>query len=293
MKILIAVCLCFVMWSGSVFSQNDTTSITFTGDMMLGRGVKKEIQKRGRAVFFKNYEKYFHSSDIGIVNFECAIYSQNPPIKKQYNFDCDRENLVYLKKIGVSHLNLANNHSIDFGSCGLKETIEQSSWYSLSPIGYGVDSSQLFCPTIIQNKGNTIAIFTSVLLKLEKYRDSDCLVFVNQDIKYELPIEIKKFKNKNPDAVIVILLHWGKEEESKPSLAQQFYAHALIDNGADVIVGCGSHTLQEYQTYKAKRIYYSLGDFIFDRIKDQGGVLNVKIIDNKIIDFKLTNCFSE
>lgn len=288
-KVLVVACICLCWCSGFVSAQSDTTSLTFTGDAMLGRGIAKEIHTKGRANFFNTYKRYFENSDVGIVNFECSIASPYPPIKKRFNFACEREDLEYMRKIGITHLNLANNHSIDFGSCGLKETIDQITQHDLSSIGVGVDSSQLFSPTLIYDKGNSIALFASVLLNIEKYADTNCPVFIYHDKRYTLHNAIREFKFNNPDAVIIILLHWGIEERAEPSVAQEVYARRLIDSGADMIIGCGSHTLQKVQTYKDKNIYYSLGDFIFDRFKDQGGVLTIKVQKSRIIDAKLTD----
>lgn len=290
MKLRIVASFVFIVSCGILFSQNDTTRITFTGDVMLGRGIQKEIQRVGRKDFFRKYNKYFDESDIGIINFECAIHSNSSSVSKRYNFECEADNLDYLKKIGITHLNLANNHSIDFGSCGLKETFKQIKHHNLSPIGFGLDSSRLFSPEIIENKGNKIAVFATILLDLEQYSDTNCRVFINQDIHSILPKKVKEFKSQNPNVLVIILLHWGIEEKAKPSKTQEMYARLLIDYGADLIVGCGSHTLQEYQTYKNKKIYYSLGDFIFDRAQDQGATLHITITNNQIINFKLSDC---
>jgi poly-gamma-glutamate capsule biosynthesis protein CapA/YwtB (metallophosphatase superfamily) len=42
------------------------------------------------------------------------------------------------------------------------------------------------------------------------------------------------------------------------------YAHAMIDAGADVVVGSGPHLLRGIEIYKGKIIFYSLGNFIFE-----------------------------
>lgn len=272
-----------------MYAQSDTTTLTFTGDTMLGRGVAREIQTKGSAIFFNGYKQYFENADFGIINFECAITSSYPPVNKRFNFACERENLEYMRKIGITHLNLANNHSIDYGSCGLKETIDQITQHDLLPIGVAAESGQLFLPTLIYDKGNAVALFASLLLNIEKYADTNCQVFINHDKLYTLHKVVREFKLNNPYTAIIVLLHWGREEQVKPSVAQEVYARRLIDNGADMIIGCGSHTLQEVQIYKNRSIYYSLGDFIFDRFNDQGGVLTIKVQKNRIIDARLTD----
>ena len=62
---------------------------------------------------------------------------------------------------------------------------------------------------------------------------------------------------------IVMLLHWGGRVEGGmyPDFDQPKIARQLIDAGADLIIGHHSHTLQPYEIYKGKYIYYSLGNF--------------------------------
>lgn len=281
----------YLFCSHKLISQLDTTTIAFTGDVMLARGIEKNIESIGRNSYFDKFKKYFVNTDFGIVNFECSINHNFKSVNKKYNFNCKSENLIHLKKIGITHLNLANNHSFDFGSCGLLETINETIQNKLIPIGYSKDSSNLYSPEIIENKGNKIALFSAVVLKLENYLDSNCCVLLNQDLYYKLHHKINEYKKHHPKDLVIVLLHWGEEEVANPSKSQIKYAQMLVDNGADLIVGCGSHTLQEFQDYKNKRIYFSLGDFIFDRKRDQGGMLQIKLVHNKIVDYNLINCF--
>jgi poly-gamma-glutamate synthesis protein (capsule biosynthesis protein) len=61
------------------------------------------------------------------------------------------------------------------------------------------------------------------------------------------------------------LPHWGAEYGLKSNKRQQDFAHALIDSGADLIVGSHPHVVQEIEPYNGKYIFYSLGNFIFDQ----------------------------
>ncbi len=59
--------------------------------------------------------------------------------------------------------------------------------------------------------------------------------------------------------------HWGVEYDSSPNPRQKEIGRALVDAGADIIVGHHSHTLQPVEIYKGKVIFYSLGNFVFDQ----------------------------
>ena len=64
--------------------------------------------------------------------------------------------------------------------------------------------------------------------------------------------------------VVIPFLHWGEQFESKPTEGQRRLARALLDAGANAVVGSHPHVVQGAETYKGRPIIYSLGDFIFD-----------------------------
>jgi poly-gamma-glutamate synthesis protein (capsule biosynthesis protein) len=63
----------------------------------------------------------------------------------------------------------------------------------------------------------------------------------------------------------MVYAHWGLEYSKTPGEDLKETAHALIDQGADLIIGSHPHVIQEKEIYRGKRIYYSLGNFIFDQ----------------------------
>jgi poly-gamma-glutamate synthesis protein (capsule biosynthesis protein) len=68
----------------------------------------------------------------------------------------------------------------------------------------------------------------------------------------------------NPDALIILCLHWGVEAMYAPTKRQQSLAKMLIDCGADVIFGTHPHRIQGVEIYNDRPIFYSLGNFQFD-----------------------------
>src|SRR5699024_5031751 len=58
-------------------------------------------------------------------------------------------------------------------------------------------------------------------------------------------------------------LHWGAEKENYPDDTQKALARTAIDEGADLVLGHHPHVLQGIETYKGKKIVYSLGNFCF------------------------------
>jgi poly-gamma-glutamate synthesis protein (capsule biosynthesis protein) len=67
------------------------------------------------------------------------------------------------------------------------------------------------------------------------------------------------------DVFVVVFLHWGNEYETLHTKSQEDFAHFFIDSGVDLVVGAHPHVVQDVETYNGKRIYYSLGNFVFDQ----------------------------
>ena len=63
--------------------------------------------------------------------------------------------------------------------------------------------------------------------------------------------------------IVSIHTHEGGRERYAPAQFLTTFARAMIDAGADVLVGHGPHVLRGIEIYKGKPIFYSLGDFIF------------------------------
>jgi poly-gamma-glutamate synthesis protein (capsule biosynthesis protein) len=78
-------------------------------------------------------------------------------------------------------------------------------------------------------------------------------------------MRVNRLRKSDPKAVIIVSLHWGGEHTLQPVPRQRLEAHQLIDAGADVLVCHHTHTLQTVEDYRGHKIYYSIGNFIFDQ----------------------------
>ncbi len=104
----------------------------------------------------------------------------------------------------------------------------------------------------------------------------DATVFLNWFKEKKVITDIKKYKSQVDN--IILCLHWGGKCEGGyyPDWKQPEIAHKLIDAGADIIVGGHSHTLQPFEKYKEKFIYYSLGNFCFSDIISDGKLIEIE-----------------
>ena len=261
--------------------RNESLTITFAGDLMLDRGTRKVIEAKGPDFLFENLNNITTSSDYFVANLECVVCdSKLIPINKKYTFRSNREWLLSLYNHNITHLTLANNHSLDFGKEGINQTITNLNRIGIKPIGYCKNSNTTCQPVLIEKNGNNMAIFSSCFLK-QSYSNFS---FDNASVLSE---KIKIFKGLHPKTIIIVCLHWGIEKELKPTSIQVKEAHLLINSGADMIIGHHPHVVQSIETYHGKYIFYSIGNFIFDNTLSQAILTNLTLTKGRIDKIKI------
>ena len=252
----------------SATSRTSATSILFTGDILLDRGVRKVIEHHGiDYLFTRQMDSLFRASQVVVGNLECPATSIKAPVQKRFIFRGEPEWLYALKKHGFTHLNLANNHSIDQGRKGLTDTKENILKAKLEPVGMGKNLQEAAQPTLLTSHPRKVWLIASLGMALENFAylpDRPC---VNTERTQEIITRIRDIKQKDPQAVVIVSIHWGGEHTLKPVPSQRLDAHRLINAGADALICHHTHTLQTIERYKGRDIYYSIGNFIFDQQK--------------------------
>ncbi len=244
-----------------------TVRICFTGDVLLDRGVRTQIERNGIDSILSGAKSIFEKADFTVVNLECPAVDDSTPVNKKYIFRADPEWLSNLKAAGVTHCNLANNHSYDQGREALTETYRNLISTGLVPLGYGENHALSCQPVVIEKDGIECAIFTSVTLPLENWMFLPEQPSLCQAGAEELAESIRNYKNSHPKSFIVVFLHWGDEFHQFPHSGQMAEAETLVASGADLIVGHHPHVVQSIQYIDGKPVFYSLGNFVFDQSK--------------------------
>ena len=217
----------------------------FVGDVMPG-------SRRVAEPWPDSSADWFGSADLVIGNLECPIVSDRP---RDVNKDkiplwSTAENVGILQHFGFTHLNLNNNHTFDLYEEGLKETTHHLRDTGIEP--FGIDWGGLSQATTIERDGIKIGLITANWVERQFTRS------LSRDLR-ELDIPgIRKSAD-----VLVCSIHWGDDHNIFVNRDQQETAHALIDQGVDLVIGHHPHVSQGYEIYKGKYIFYSLGNFIF------------------------------
>ena len=249
-------------------ARGDTLTVTITGDILLDRGVRNIIRHYGtESLFTASTDSGLLSSDIVVGNLECPATTGRQPMFKRFVFPGEPEWLDVLRRHGYTHLNLANNHSIDLGRAGLTDTKANIERSGMTPIGAGNRMEEAAREVLLDSTPRRVYMLASLRLALENYvylPDRPC---VSQEPFDSLLCRIATLRQRDPHCYIIVSLHWGAEHVLTPYPRQRDEARRIIDAGADCMVCHHSHTLQTIETYRGRCIYYSIGNFIFDQQK--------------------------
>lgn len=253
----------------SVSAQSaDTLTVVLTGDILLDRGVRQVINRHGVDHLFSNgIDSVFREAQIVVGNLECPATKIEAPVFKQFIFRAEPEWLDTLRLHGFTHLNLANNHSIDQGREGLIDTKQNIEKAGMTPIGAGQNMTEASQPVLLASEPRNVWLIPSLRLALENYAylsDKPC---VSQEPMDSLLERVFRLRQADSTAVIIVSIHWGGEHTLQPVSRQRHEAHQLIHAGADILVCHHTHTLQTIEDFQSHSIYYSIGNFIFDQQK--------------------------
>lgn len=245
----------------------DTVRMVFTGDILLDRGVRRVVERRGGmdAVFSHSIDSLLAAAQVVVGNLECPATHVHAPAMKRFVFRGEPGWLPALRRHGFTHLNLANNHSVDQGRGGLLSTLAEVRRAGMTPVGAGATMSEAAAPVLLCSSPRPVWLMASNRLALENFALLPHRASVSQEPLDSLCRRIRRLKKSDSTAIVVVSLHWGQEHALRPVTMQRMEAHALVDAGADLLVCHHPHTLQTIEHYRDSHIYYSIGNFIFDQ----------------------------
>lgn len=229
-----------------------TVTITATGDCALGAlqyheyggSFHKYYDSYGEAYFFQNFKEIFESDDLTLINLECVFTTAEDRVEKKFNIKGPLEYNGILSSSSIEAVSMGNNHTEDYGP---ESTVDTKNALDAVNILYAIDDTIAYFTT---EEGIVVAMVSANITGEGNARDQYLLNGVEEA------------RNQGADLVIACC-HWGIEKDNYPNDYQKNLGHALIDKGADLVVGNHPHVLQGAEVYNGKIILYSLGNFSF------------------------------
>lgn len=238
-------------------------NLSFVGDVMFANKVDDLLKQHGYDYPFKYIRSYLEKADIAVANLETPVTTRGTPEEKTYAYRSSPLALPELKKAGVDLVNLANNHSMDYGVEGLLDTLDHLDATGISRVGAGKNSEEAYRHVMMEHSGMKIAFlgFSRVIPSASWYAGFSKPGLAEA---YSTKLSLQAIAKARAEAdLVVVLAHWGEERNNRPIKVQTDLARQYIDQGADLVIASHPHVLQGFEQYKGKWIAYSLGNFIF------------------------------
>lgn len=257
----------------------DPFTVAAVGDIMMGTAWPEEaLPPRDGAGIFDNVLEALLGSDVVFGNLEGPLLDEGEGRKcgkkrgaKKglcFEFRTPTRYVKHLSDAGFNVLGIANNHSNDFGARGIESTVATLDAAGIQAAG-----------------GENVAIFTtrdrSVAVAGFSFSAPSFHSHSLADIPGAMEI-VSGLKEEND--LVVVSFHGGAEGKDAlriPGGNEIFagenrgdvvrFARAVIDAGADLVLGHGPHVPRALELYKGKLIAYSLGNFLtYGRFNIQG-----------------------
>jgi poly-gamma-glutamate capsule biosynthesis protein CapA/YwtB (metallophosphatase superfamily) len=239
-------------------------TIAFAGDThfhaQLGRRLGRPATALGPTI------PELKSADFTMVNLETAITTRGTKEPKKYNFRAPASALGALKAAGIDVVTMANNHGVDYGQVGLRDSLTAIKKSGYPVVGIGRNAAEAYKPYYATVKGTRLAVIGATQV-LDDNLIAGWTATVSQGglasakNAPRLVREVRKAR-RHADAVIVYL-HWGQEMRACPLPRQKTLAAQLVKAGADVIVGGHAHVPLGGGFMQGRYVDYGMGNFLF------------------------------
>lgn len=251
-------------------------TVALVGDIFTGRAVSRRIQAYGGDYTrpFTPTQAWLSAADLTIANLEGVLSDRIEPPTDPYTyyFVGSGHFTAGLCYAGVDAVSLANNHSMNFGSDGMSDTLSILRQAGIVPFGAGMDLAEARRPALFEIRGTRIALLG--------YDAITAYYAAGEDYAGTAPADPALVAEDIADArrqadIVIVYFHWGWEYTHAPSPWQQELAHQAVSAGADVVVGSHPHWVQGLEHYQDGVILYSLGNFIADQMWSDETTLGV------------------
>ena len=210
--------------------------------------------------------------DARVINLEtCVTRSADFSAGKPVHYRMSPGNLPSLGVARPDACALANNHVLDLGRTGLRDTLGALARAGLRAVGAGRDAAQARRPAAIPVPGGRVVVFscgaTSSGIPVGWAATAsrpgvDFLPSLSDAVADDLISRVREVKG--PGDVVVVSVHWGSNWGYGVDDDQVRFARRLIDGGVDLIHGHSSHHPRPVEVYRGKLVLYGCGDLIDD-----------------------------
>jgi poly-gamma-glutamate synthesis protein (capsule biosynthesis protein) len=212
--------------------------------------------------------------DVRIVNLETAITRDGEPDRRKgINYRVSPENAAALTAAGVDACALANNHVLDWGEPGLRDTLSTLDRLGIARTGAGHDLDEAIRPAVLDlGARGRVAVFSVGCADAgvppwwsaaAGRPGVHALAEIDDAAAGSLRRVIAPWRRAG--TIVVLSIHWGPNWGFAIAPEHRRFAHRMIDEaGVDVVHGHSSHHVKGIEVHHGRLIVYGCGDLLTD-----------------------------
>jgi poly-gamma-glutamate synthesis protein (capsule biosynthesis protein) len=231
-------------------------------------------------------------ADIAFGNLECAISNRGAPVPKQFHFRGRPDRLRQVVRFaGLDVLNLANNHTGDYGSSALLDTVRAVRDGGALPVGAGATLAAARRPHVVSRLGLRVGFVGFSDIGPTSFAAGPGRPGTSFASAQAIAEGVRAARRRSD--VVVATFHWGVERATSENARQRAFAAAALAAGAVAVIGAHPHVLQPIRRPDGGRrqlIAYSLGNFVWaagSPVTRATGILRVRLSGRGVEGSKL------
>jgi poly-gamma-glutamate synthesis protein (capsule biosynthesis protein) len=236
------------------------------GDLELARAMGQRLLSDPATDPLATLAPLLASGDVRFANLESQLSEQGGVTISRQN------SLVFvgppvgadaLARARITVVSTANNHAWDFGRRAFVETLENLDRVGVRHVGTGRTRDEALSPVILEHEGHRLAL----LAVTDIWNQGPLAAHVARDLvadadRERLPRQVAELRRDVSLDSIVVSYHGGDEYQDAPTLRTRRLLRAVVDAGADAVLGHHVHVVQGIEWYRGKPILYSMGNLL-------------------------------
>jgi poly-gamma-glutamate capsule biosynthesis protein CapA/YwtB (metallophosphatase superfamily) len=232
------------------------------------------------------------AADVAMANLETAVTNTGSAAAKEFVFRTPATAFAALRGGSIDVVSMANNHGMDYGEAGLRDSLAAARRSRFPVVGIGLDGKSAYAPYRRMVRGQRIAIIGATQV-LDDHLISTWTAGPGKPglaSAKDVPRLVQEVRRaRSTSDTVVVYLHWGVELVGCPTGDQRALARQLVAAGADIVVGGHAHRLLGAGRMRDALVGYGLGNFVWygtSELSTQTGVLFVTATGRRIDSYR-------
>lgn len=212
--------------------------------------------------------------DINFANLETVVTDRNDLTAnmKLFGFRTHPSGVKHLMQIGLNFFSTANNHSMDFGLEGARETLRQLNMTGVAYAGLGANRAAARAPRLVITRGRSFAIGAIGIIGSGYGAPAE-----GEERPGHLSYGSERDFDEGVGALAasgadyrIMSVHYGQEFEVNTNARDRSRLSGALAKGVDLVVGHHHHVVNGVEVVDGRAVFYGLGNFLHWGTQDMG-----------------------